>query len=71
MIDLVKMAEKFGGLLINLCQIVFGGVVIKGLFGDTSNSRSIAWTIGIMILLGLIGLVFSSVVNRKRSNYEY
>ena len=66
MIDLVKMAEKFGGLLINLCQIVFGGVVIKGLFGDASNSNSIAWAVGVMILLGLIGLIFSSVVNKKK-----
>jgi len=71
MIDLVKMAEKFGGLLINLCQIVFGGVVIKGLFGDASNSSGIAWAVAVMILLGLIGLVVSSVVTRKRSNYGY
>ena len=64
MLDLVKMADKFGGLMLNACLIVFGGVVVKALFGEGTD-RDIVFAVIVMGTLFLFGLIFGSITSKK------
>ena len=64
MIDLVKMAERFGGLMLNACLIVFGSVVVKALFGDGAGA-DIVFAVAIMGVLFLFGLIFGSITSKR------
>jgi len=68
MFDFVKFSEKAGGYLITLSQIVFGAVVVKGIFGDGSGANVLFLAIGVMVLLAAIGLALCSIA--KKVNKE-
>ena len=60
-----KIFDKLGSAMISACLIIFGGVVVKGLFGDGSDKVMLILAISSASLLFFIGIIFCGIKFRK------
>lgn len=61
-----KITDKIGSALINACLIVFGGVVVNGLFGDGSDKLALIWAATTAGGLLLAGIAFCGINYNKK-----
>jgi hypothetical protein len=63
MIEFSSVIKTISDLSLNMCLIVFGGVVVKGLFGDGSDKDGVMLAVVSMLLLFVIGISLSIFIS--------
>lgn len=66
MFDPTEFLKNLGKVLLNMCQIVFGAVVVRSLFSGASDADALFY--GALTVLGLLiaGLILASKTNFKK-----
>ena len=64
--DFTKIAESFGSMLIVMCQIVFGAVIVRALFGDGSEGERIGLAVGLMVSFAAVGLCCRGLSKKEK-----
>ncbi|MCL2844177.1 MAG: hypothetical protein FWE23_01810 [Chitinivibrionia bacterium] len=59
---LFSLVGLIGEYVLNMSLIIFGGVVVRGLFGDGTEKNEIRWAIIAMAVLFFVGASFMIAV---------
>jgi len=56
--DKIDVHEKFGDFLLNLIQLVIGGIVFAAIMADNSINSIVLYTCALFVVVGLLFIAF-------------